>query len=186
MSAAPGFPRLHGGVPRGRLLLRTGRLTATVSVISASRRHRARAAGGGAHLEAPLRETFTLSVQCRLAASHTLPGCPPCDRLHGHTWTVRVFWCYAGLDAQGMGKNFRELKALLRQEVEERYDHRHLNEIAPFDRIPATTENLAREIWRALAAAYDPEPRGRLARVEVWEGPESCVAYEAEPDGTDG
>ena len=127
----------------------------------------------------PLSETFTLSVQCRLAASHTLPGCPPCDRLHGHTWTVRAFWRYSGLDEGGMGTNFRALKDLLRCEVEERFDHRHLNDVAPFDRVSATTENLAREIWRALSEAFDPGPQGRLVRVEVWEGPESCVAYEA-------
>lgn len=124
--------------------------------------------------------TFTLSVQCHLAASHVLPGCPPCDRLHGHTWTVRAYWAFTGLDETGMGVNFRTLKSLLRGEVHERYDHRHLNDIPPFDAVPPTAENLAREVYRALAGAGG-EGRlggGRLARVEIWEGPESCAAYE--------
>jgi len=122
--------------------------------------------------------TFTLSVQCRLASSHVLEGCPPCDRMHGHTWTVHAFWEFAGLDQHGMGANFRDLKAVLRREVHDRFDHRHLNDIAPFDRVPPTAENLAREVFVLLREKYQPGPRGKLARVEVWEGPEACAAYE--------
>ncbi len=123
---------------------------------------------------------FTLSVQCRLASSHVLPGCPPCDRLHGHTWTVRAFWEFSGLDEHGMGANFRDLKAMLGREVHDRFDHRHLNDIAPFSTVPPTAENLAREVFTILRERPLPGPRGRLARVEVWEGPEACAAY-AEP-----
>ena len=127
--------------------------------------------------------TFTLSVQCRLASSHVLPGCPPCDRLHGHTWTVRAFWEFTGLDATGMGVNFRDLKDLLRREVHDRFDHRHLNDIAPFDQVPPTAENLAREVF-ALLREHPPAPaRGNLARVEVWEGPDACAAYQEPDDG---
>jgi 6-pyruvoyltetrahydropterin/6-carboxytetrahydropterin synthase len=121
--------------------------------------------------------TFILSVQCRLASSHVLEGCPPCDRLHGHTWTVRVFWEYAELDGNGMGANFRDLKDVLRREVHDRFDHRHLNDLEPFNRVPPTAENLAREVFALLRERYNPGPRGRLARVEVWEGPEACAAY---------
>ncbi|HEU4928224.1 MAG TPA: 6-carboxytetrahydropterin synthase [Candidatus Krumholzibacteria bacterium] len=120
---------------------------------------------------------FTLSVQCRLASSHVLEGCPPCDRLHGHTWTVRAFWDFAGLDQHGMGANFRELKDVLRREVHDRFDHCHLNDIAPFDRVPPTAENLAREVFALLREKYRPGTSGRLARVEVWEGPDACAAY---------
>lgn len=121
---------------------------------------------------------FTLSVECRLASSHILPGCPPCDRLHGHTWTVRAFWSFAELDENGMGANFRDLKQVLRSEVHDRYDHRHLNELAPFDRVAPTAENLAREVFRILHERMGPGRGGRLTRVEVWEGPEACAAYE--------
>lgn len=122
--------------------------------------------------------TFTLSVQCRLSASHVLPGCPPCDQLHGHTWTVRAHWRFSELDDGGMGVNFRVLKEALHEHAHAPYDHRHLNDIEPFDTVPPTAENLAREVFRALAAGFDAGPRGRLVRVEVWEGPNSCAAYE--------
>jgi len=123
-------------------------------------------------------ETFTLSVECRLAASHVLPGCPPCDRLHGHTWTVRCHWRFVALDDMGMGINFHRLKSVLDEVIRSRFDHRHLNDIPPFDTVAPTAENLARETFRLLATEFDPGPDGRLARVEVWEGPESLAAYE--------
>ena len=125
---------------------------------------------------------FTLSVECRLAASHILPGCPPCDRMHGHTWTVRAHWEFPQLDDQGMGANFRDLRQVLREQIHARYDHRHLNDIPPFDEIPATAENLARQVYRELESSYKPGSSGRLAKVEVWEGPESCASYEERPD----
>ena len=125
-------------------------------------------------------ESFTLSVECRLAASHVLPGCPPCDRLHGHTWTVRAHWRFARLDERGMGVNFRTLREALGRLVQEPFDHRHLNDIEPFDRIPPTAENLAREVFGILRDGFAPGEGGRLVKVEVWEGPESCVAYTEE------
>jgi 6-pyruvoyltetrahydropterin/6-carboxytetrahydropterin synthase len=121
--------------------------------------------------------TFTLSTECRLAASHVLADCPPCDRMHGHTWTVRAFWEYTSLDGMGMGTNFRDLKGVLRREIHDRFDHRHLNDVAPFDRVPPTAENLAREVFLILRERFRPGERGKLARVEVWEGPEACAAY---------
>jgi len=96
--------------------------------------------------------------------------------MHGHTWTVRVFWSYPSLDDNGMGANFRDLKDVLRREVHDRFDHRHLNDIEPFDRVPPTAENLAREVFVLLRERF--KSRGRLLRVEVWEGPEACATYE--------
>lgn len=77
-----------------------------------------------------------------------------------------------------MGANFRDLKQVLRSEIHDRYDHRHLNDIAPFDSVPPTAENLAREAFRILSESFRPDRNGRLVRVEVWEGPEACACYE--------
>lgn len=121
---------------------------------------------------------FTLSVECRLSASHVLSGCPPCDRLHGHTWRVRANWVFSGLNGEGKGTDFHVLREVLERAVRQRYDHRHLNDIPPFDKNPPTAENLAREIFRQLKADPIQGPDGRLARVEVWEGPDACAGYE--------
>jgi len=126
---------------------------------------------------------FTLSVQCVLAASHVLPDCPPCDRLHGHTWTVRAYWVFEELVGHDMGANFRDLRGALAEHVHERFDHRHLNDVPPFDTVPPTAENLARAAFGLLRDAVNTGGRGVLDRVEVWEGPESCVAYSCPPPG---
>jgi 6-pyruvoyltetrahydropterin/6-carboxytetrahydropterin synthase len=82
----------------------------------------------------------------------------------------------------GMGANFHVLKDVLYAEVREKFDHRHLNDIPPFDHVAPTAENLAREAFRLLRGAFDPGPGGYLSRVEVWESPETCAVYE-EPRG---
>lgn len=91
---------------------------------------------------------------------------------------MRAFWSFSALDENGMGANFRDLKQVLRAEVHDRFDHRHLNDIAPFDRVPPTAENLAREVFRIVNERFHPGREGGLVRVEVWEGPEACAAYE--------
>ena len=77
-----------------------------------------------------------------------------------------------------MGANFRDLKQVLRTEIHDRFDHRHLNDIAPFDSLLPTAENLARETFRILNERFRPGRGGALIRVEVWEGPEACACYE--------
>jgi 6-pyruvoyltetrahydropterin/6-carboxytetrahydropterin synthase len=94
---------------------------------------------------------------------------------------VRAYWDFNALNDSGMGVNFRELKSVLEEQVRDRFDHRHLNDIPPFDHIPATAENLAKEVFGLLSTTLDAGPAGRLARVEVWEGPESCAAYREGP-----
>jgi len=82
-----------------------------------------------------------------------------------------------------MGANFHVLKDVLQKQVKDRFDHRHLNDIPPLDDVPATAENLAKQAFELLSASFDPGTAGRLARVEVWESPETCAAYEERADG---
>jgi 6-pyruvoyltetrahydropterin/6-carboxytetrahydropterin synthase len=121
---------------------------------------------------------YTITVESSFSASHVLPGCPPCDRLHGHTWKVKASWSYTRLDDKGMGDNFAKLKAILNSEIRGRFDHAHLNDTAPFDAIQPTAENLVREFFQILKTCSAPVSTGSLERVEVWEGPESLVSYE--------
>jgi len=96
--------------------------------------------------------------------------------MHGHTWRLRATWAFQRLDESGMGANFSTLKSALEKRIVRAFDHRHLNDLPPFESVVPTAENLARECYRLLSPAT-PEG-GRLERVEVWEGPENCVIYE--------
>lgn len=121
---------------------------------------------------------YSITVESSFSASHQLPGCPPCDALHGHTWKVKASWAFTQLDENGMGADFSQLKSLLTSEIRNIYDHTHLNDTAPFDTVAPTAENLAREFFLRLRARSDATPGGRIERIEVWEGPDNFVAYE--------
>ncbi|MBT9161951.1 MAG: hypothetical protein DDT27_00494 [Dehalococcoidia bacterium] len=74
-----------------------------------------------------------------------------------------------------MAFDFSELKGHLR-EVLERFDHVCLNDVAPFDRINPSSENIATTIYQNLRARLGEEAVS-ISSVEVWESPESCAMY---------
>ena len=88
---------------------------------------------------------------------------------HGHNYVVEVSIEGDPDPISGMVFDLKRLKAVLHRQVIEPFDHRFLNrEVAPFDRVVPTTENIAREIWRRL----EPEltaANARLHRVRLYE-----------------
>lgn len=78
-----------------------------------------------------------------------------CEHLHGHNYRVHVTARSAALGPGGMVIDFGDLKSVA-QEVVTRLDHAFLNEIAPFDRIEPSAENIAaylyEEIFRGLGS----------------------------------
>lgn len=101
-------------------------------------------------------------------------------RGHGHNYVLEVTLTGEPDPVTGMVLDLKELKEILSREVVEPFDHRFLNhEVAPFDRVMPTTENVAREIWRRL------EPRFRnggakLANVRLHETEDLFVDYAGE------
>lgn len=123
--------------------------------------------------------TWTVSTEIGFSASHCLEGYEGmCSQVHGHNWTVRVYYEFESVDATGLTADFLELRAGLERIVLPRFDHCHLNGVPPFDRIAPTSENLAAEIFRLCAAELVFEG-GRLAEVELWETPADMVRYRA-------
>jgi 6-pyruvoyltetrahydropterin/6-carboxytetrahydropterin synthase len=81
----------------------------------------------------------------------------------------------------GMVFDLRELKQVINEEVIEPMDHRFLNrEVAPFDRVVPTTENIAIEIWRRLRPRID-RSNARLRNVRVYETADLYVDFGGEP-----
>ncbi|MBI3684581.1 MAG: 6-carboxytetrahydropterin synthase [Acidobacteria bacterium] len=72
---------------------------------------------------------------------------------HGHNYILEVTLDGAPDPVTGMVMDLKQLKDVIQQEVIEPMDHRFLNhEVPPFDKVIPTTENIAREVWRRLAA----------------------------------
>ncbi len=88
---------------------------------------------------------------------------------HGHNYVVEVSIEGDPDPVSGMVFDLKRLKAVLHRQVIEPFDHRFLNrEVAPFDRVVPTTENIAREIWRRLEPELAAE-KARLHRVRLYE-----------------
>src|SRR5258706_8194752 len=86
---------------------------------------------------------------------------------HGHNYVLEVTVEGDPDPVTGMVFDLRELKEILNREVVDPMDHRFLNrEVAPFDRVIPTTENIAIEIWRRLDSRIG-SPRARLANVRL-------------------
>ncbi|HEY4363661.1 MAG TPA: 6-carboxytetrahydropterin synthase [Bryobacteraceae bacterium] len=99
---------------------------------------------------------------------------------HGHNFVLEVTVSGQPDSVTGMVFDLRELKEILNREVVEPMDHRFLNrEVAPFDRVVPTTENLVIEIWKRI----DPAIRGegvRLHNVRLYETADLFVDYGGE------
>ncbi len=104
-----------------------------------------------------------------------------CERLHGHNWRVRVHVRASELDRIGMVVDFADLQNLV-AEIGARLDHRHVNEVPPFDEVNTTAELIARffyaEASRLLAERVGA--RVRVSKVEVWESEGSLATYREE------
>jgi 6-pyruvoyltetrahydropterin/6-carboxytetrahydropterin synthase len=120
---------------------------------------------------------YVVSTEIQFSASHALMGYRgDCSRVHGHNWVARVHYRFAAVDEHGLTIDYRELRSLLERVILPRFDHRHLNDVAPFDMVNPTSENIAAEIFR-LCGEEISIPGGTLSEVELWESPSDMVRY---------
>ena len=121
---------------------------------------------------------YQVNVRRHFDAAHGLRGYRgKCENLHGHRWEIVVCARAMTLDDIGVACDFTTLKGEL-DSVLERFDHHNLNETSPFDTMNASSENIARTVYEALAQRL---PGVDLAYVEAWESPDAWATYS--PDG---
>ncbi|MHB8474278.1 MAG: 6-carboxytetrahydropterin synthase QueD [Gammaproteobacteria bacterium] len=122
---------------------------------------------------------YSLKVVTDFASAHTLRGYPgDCSRMHGHNWKLEVEVVANGLDEHGMGVDFKVIKQTART-LAGQLDHRYLNDIAPFDRINPTAENIAAWFFRGLSQTLN-DARIQVSAVTLWETERACVRYTEE------
>lgn len=91
------------------------------------------------------------------------PGASPWP--HGHNYELEVGIAGPIDPETGMLVDLKWLKGVIEREVEDRFDHRDLNQDTPFfDAVPPTAERLARVIFDLLDAAL---PAGLLRWVRL-------------------
>ena len=118
---------------------------------------------------------FEVSVEETFAAGHALRGYGgKCENVHGHNYRVQLTIVGPELDQIGLLVDFVEVKRLIRGIVD-RLDHRFINDLAPFDEVNPSAENLAKyfydEITEQLAG------RVRLGQVKIWETDITSATY---------
>ena len=119
---------------------------------------------------------YQVCVEEHFDAAHFLRGYRgKCEALHGHRFRVVVRVSAPGIDEVGLAYDFAELKGYLRG-ILSRFDHTCLNDVAPFDGINPSSENIAAAVYNELRVALEGAPVS-LACVEVWESPQSGIVY---------
>lgn len=121
---------------------------------------------------------FEVSVDAAFAAAHSLRGYQgKCEDLHGHNYRVRLVVSGKELDKIGLLQDFTVLKRALRGIVD-KLDHKHLNELPPFDKINPSAENLARFIHEEMARQLAGQlGEASLASVTIWETDTAAATY---------
>ena len=119
---------------------------------------------------------YQLFVEEHFDAAHYLRNYHgKCENLHGHRFKVIVRLEATKLNEVGLAYDFAQLKHYL-GELLAQFDHACLNDIAPFEKIEPSCENIAATIYDKLQPCFSSLPV-KLACVEVWESPTSGVAY---------
>jgi 6-pyruvoyltetrahydropterin/6-carboxytetrahydropterin synthase len=117
---------------------------------------------------------YQITVEQHFDAAHALRGYQgKCENLHGHRFRVIARLRASKLNDIGLAFDFRDLKARL-NEVLERFDHTNLNEVAPFNSINPSSENIAATVYNELQKKL---PGFTLFSVEVWESPDAAAEY---------
>jgi len=119
---------------------------------------------------------FEVSVQETFSAGHSLRNYHgKCENVHGHNYRVQVTLAGEELNATGLLVDFAEVKRLIRAVVA-RLDHQFLNDLAPFDAINPSAENISRYFYEQISGGINgagPQVR----EVKIWETDITSATY---------
>lgn len=128
---------------------------------------------------------FIISKEFHFSASHQLTHLEekqpdhPCARLHGHNYLVRFF--IAGpLDENGFVWDYNNLKGFQKGEIDDKLDHRHLNDVLGNSYL-TTAESLAEYLFYRLEEylkGHNADFKVRVQAVEVCETPKTCARFQ--------
>lgn len=96
-------------------------------------------------------------------------------RYHGHNYELIVSVTGPIDPETGFVMDMKVLKDLIRNEIEDAFDHKNLNEeVAAFKDLNPTAENIAVVIWNKLRPHLD---KSLVLEVQLYETPRNFVTY---------
>lgn len=107
---------------------------------------------------------FTVIKRMEVSAAHSLHLSyrSKCEHLHGHNWIITVYCRSSQLNEDGMVVDFAHIKDLVKGKL----DHRHLNEVLPFN---PTAENIAYWICEQIPTCFKVEVQESESNIAVYE-----------------
>jgi len=118
---------------------------------------------------------YSIFIQTHFDAAHQLHGYPgECCELHGHTWKVEVKVNAYETDEIGISFDFKQLKSIT-DSVIATFDHKHINQVEPFDKINPTAENLSKYIYEKIEKKLPPQVK--ISEVTLWESDNYAITY---------
>jgi 6-pyruvoyltetrahydropterin/6-carboxytetrahydropterin synthase len=119
---------------------------------------------------------YEITVEGHIDAAHYLRDYKgKCENLHGHRYKIVVKVSADKLNDIGLAYDFTDLKQHL-HDILERYDHTCLNDVPPFDKINASSENLAATIYKELKKKLGKKDV-KIISTSVFETPYQGVTY---------
>ena len=117
---------------------------------------------------------YSVSVRSHFSSAHNLRGYKgKCEDVHGHNWNVELVARSETLDRTGMVADFKDLKRILKQCLEE-LDHKNLNDLEYFSKVNPTSENIARYVHEKVSGMAEGLD---ISKVTVWETDTSSATY---------
>lgn len=113
---------------------------------------------------------YNLTLKHHFDAAHRLRlgYDSPCQRLHGHTFDVKVDIQTDELNDDGMVIDFKKIKAIINE-----LDHQCLNDILKFN---PTAENISKYLYDRIYSLM--KDALIIMKVEIWESPNASITYQ--------
>jgi len=124
--------------------------------------------------------SFSVRVEARFEAAHFLREYRGISEpLHGHSYKVEAELAArgGGVDGDAIAVDFVSAKRKL-EALAKKLDYGCINDVAPFDTVSPSAENIAEWFQRELSVAVADE-NAIVTAVTIWEGPMNAVRYEA-------
>ncbi len=119
---------------------------------------------------------YEISVKTHFCAAHFLRDYEGnCANVHGHNFEVTVSARGEQLQPNGLLMDFKELKKIVEKRIDG-FDHRVVNDIAPFDVVNPTVENVVKWLYEVLVKDLEGTGVG-ITRVEIKETEKYSAAY---------
>jgi len=121
---------------------------------------------------------YEISVEETFSSGHALRGYRgKCENPHGHNYRVRVSLSGQDLNSIGLLYDFKDLKAIIRDDTE-KLDHQYLNDLPAFTDLNPSAENIARYLFDRIQARLNTDPKGVTVRsVTVYETDTTAAVY---------